>query len=356
LGENPIQRTTSFIPPFSYSYQCSSTFIASYAAVYVYTYLMVAFGSPVVTILIPMIRRSLSKGSGWIPILDFLLPKYLIPVTEDLEKAPRKLFNKNRFVSFAITDTATLITFGGIFPPLSVVICVAIIIRALSILISMGKLLSNAEELGLTYYTQQLLQDCADIPEIFGKLLWLILPFAALIFSLFIFDTHGDQVTWRHAYPLPLVMCFMPFFFLLLRMLYKSSQVKPIVDRYLEWIRIHVPFAWILLKSRPKEIGLRATTIVSQSTRLSIIPNSRKIQCVSPQLSDHRDDPANLAPNSVQARKSITPIEDFEEKRPVDGMDRHQESKVTSVEDIQKVDEHRRPVEIIDDLDIEEMP
>ncbi len=195
----------------------------------------------------------------------------------------------------------------------------------------MGKLLSDAEEMGLKYYSQQLLQDCADIPEIFGKLLWLILPFSALIFSMFIFDTHGDQVTWRHAYPLPLVMCLMPFFFLLLRMFYKSPKIKPIVDRYLEWIRLHVPFAWILLKSRPEEIGLRATIIVS---------SYRKMQSVVPESNSQSNGPSNSGPLKSETR------EDFEEgKLHRDGMN----------EDLRKVDENRQPVGIIDDLDIEEM-
>lgn len=61
LGEYEVERTTSFIPPFSYSYQCSSTFIASYAAVYVYTYLMVAIVGPFFTYVLVTLRLYLSK-------------------------------------------------------------------------------------------------------------------------------------------------------------------------------------------------------------------------------------------------------------------------------------------------------
>lgn len=196
-------------------------------------------------------------------------------------------------MTYAIVDTAVLITFGGIFPPLSFVICIGIFTRAFYILYFMGKMLSIADELNLSEYSEQLLQDCADIPDIFSKLLWLILPFAALIFSLFIFDTYGDSVTWRKAYWLPLIMYFVPFIFLFLRYIYKLPQIKPTVDKFFDWCRERIPFAKVLLKSRPQDMGLRATVIVSQSTRLSTItfrsPNGiTPITPISPSSKDSK--------------------------------------------------------------------
>ncbi len=114
--------------------------------------------------------------------------------------------------------------------------------------------------------------------------------------------------------------------------------------------------AWILLKSRPEEIGLRATIIVSQSSRLSILPSFRKVQCVVPESKIQIFDPSNL--RHVQSDQNIIPIDDFEEgKRHGDEINHHQQSNVTSVEPegLQKVDENRQPVEIIEDLDIEEI-
>jgi Leucine-rich repeat (LRR) protein len=344
LGERAVQKTTSFFPPFNYSYQCSSTFIASYAAVYVYTYMVVALISPLAISLLLRLRQALPQQSSLRRSLTSLLPQYIVPVEEGREEGKR-LFNKNFFVTSAITDTAVLITFGAVFPPLSFVICVAIMIRAFLILFMIGKLLCAAEERSLPEYSRQLLQDCADIPETFGKLLWLILPFAALIFSLFILDTYGDAVSWRGALIPTAAMCSVPLLFLLLRRVYVHPAVKPGADRFFDWCRDNIPLAKLLLKSRPKDLGLRATTIVSESARLSTVAFRSTVVGVLPHAV--RTQPSE-APRSVgKSVKKVTPMDDQEGERRGEG-GRISPSK-------EKDDDRRPPMKVLSDMDIEEL-
>jgi Leucine-rich repeat (LRR) protein len=338
LGERSVEKTTSFFPPFNYSYQCSSTFIASYSAVYVYTYMMVALISPVVVALLFKLRQNLPARSSLQRRVDLLLPRYLIPVEEGRQMGKR-LFNKNFFVTSAITDTAVLITFGAVFPPLSFVICVAIMIRAFLILYTIGNMLRAAEEHSFPEYSQQLLQDCSGIPEIFGKLLWLILPFAALIFSLFILDTYGDAVSWKRALIPTAAMCSVPLLFLLLRRVYLLPAVKPAADEFFDWCRDNVPLAKLLLKSRPKDLGLRATTIVSESARLSTVA-FRSTIAVLPHSATRTQPAETLRPG-----KSVAQV------MPMNCKD----SDGGAVPLTEKENEARPPMKVMNDLDIEEL-
>jgi Leucine-rich repeat (LRR) protein len=319
LGENPVERSTSFSPPFSYSYQCSSTFIASYSAVYVYSYMMVAV-SPLIIFLLHRAKRLFSPQHTFLHrSINSILPKYLVPEAED----ERSLFNKNLFITYAITDTAVLITFGGIFPPLSFVICVSIMIRAFWILSALGKLLADAEDGSIPEYSQRMLHDCAGVPEIFGKLLWLILPFASIIYSLFILDTYGDAVSWKKAWIPTVVMWTIPFLFLALGRIYKHPSVKPLADDFFDWCRKNIPLLKVLLKSRPQDLGLRATVIVSQSARLSTVAFRKVGVGVTPHTTPRVDDsnrPASsVVPSDIENMNKVTPFmnEKEDDQRPV---------------------------------------
>jgi hypothetical protein len=178
---------------------------------------------------------------------------------------------------------------------------------------------------------QELLQDCADIPEIFGKLLWLILPFSALIFSLFILDTYGDAVSWEKALIPTGVMCCVPFLFILLRWIYLHSSVKPYVDEFFDWCRKHVPVAKVLLKSRPQDLGLRATTIVARSARLSAGISTRIFPAIEPaSISNLSANPA-----SHQSLTKVMPLDQL-------GLS-------------SKNDEQRPAMEVSNDVSIEEL-
>jgi hypothetical protein len=332
-----VTKTITFSPPFLYSYQCSSTFISSYAAVYVYSYMMVAMVSPLLTFLLCKFRQSLSSSSSSPQLfVDSLLPPYLLPVDKNFVLGT-KLFFRNFFITTAIIDTAVLITFGAIFPPLSFVICCAILIRAFSLLYSLGNLLLEADENSFPQYSQQLLQDCADIPEIFGKLLWLILPFAALIYSLFILDTYGDAVSWQRALIPTVTMCAVPILLILLRKIYSHSSVKPHVNEFFDWCSQcgkQTPLVNFFL-IRHQELNLKATTIVTKAAFFSVHP---------PHL---RSKPVPIAPDPVSQSSLPGPS--------VISLACSQVMPIDLPSESNKEDAQRPPLKVWNDLDIEEL-
>jgi hypothetical protein len=44
----------------------------------------------------------------------------------------------------------------------------------------------------------------------FVNSVWIVVPFTALFYALFLFDTLGDAVGWRAALWAPLLMCSLP--------------------------------------------------------------------------------------------------------------------------------------------------
>ncbi len=112
------------------------------------------------------------------------------------------LFHRERVLVGLVGDAAVLMTFGTIFPPMAVVICITIGINSVIIQLMIGRFVS------LSYYdTQRYLRplvsfinnECKDI----GKLLSVVLPTISILASSFwafaLFDCLGDKVGIHRA-------------------------------------------------------------------------------------------------------------------------------------------------------------
>jgi hypothetical protein len=105
-----------------------------------------------------------------------------------------------------INKLAVLMTFGAIFPPLAAVVCFAVMAQILYLQTMMGRYvenLMNGEYLVLsnnidTRYLQleALGHEVTMIATALKQSAINVLPFAALFYSLFIFDTAGDDKGW----------------------------------------------------------------------------------------------------------------------------------------------------------------
>ncbi len=123
------------------------------------------------------------------------------------------LFHRERVLVGLVGDAAVLMTFGTIFPPMAVVICITIGINSLIIQLMIGRFVS------LSYYdTQRYLRplvsfinnECKDI----GKLLAVVLPTISILASSFwafaLFDCLGDKVGIHRALWIVIVVASMP--------------------------------------------------------------------------------------------------------------------------------------------------
>lgn len=116
----------------------------------------------------------------------------------------------SKFLVNTLCNIGILITFGAIFPPLSVVICASILVDTRFVQLMIGRLLTKAEAANLPHYCQQLDRDCEGANKAFRHVIWLLLVFTCLFYSLFVFDTLGDAEGWRRALWAPLTMISLP--------------------------------------------------------------------------------------------------------------------------------------------------
>jgi hypothetical protein len=126
---------TSYAPPFMYNYQCSSSVIASYASVYVYMFLFVAFIKPVFVIILARRYATLSPSSKLYRLMDEVIYTLLRPN----QVSPNKvILNKERLVLRIIGKLAVFLTFGVMFPPLAVVSCIALLVDTYMVQLMIG--------------------------------------------------------------------------------------------------------------------------------------------------------------------------------------------------------------------------
>jgi len=251
---------TSYLPPYKYSYQCSSTLVSSYASVYVYAFIMLGLGTPLLDTLMKALHTRLltppaedvqpsAAALTTAAAIEALLPLLLLPLrsefpkpvegttaVEETEKvsnpvhspaleteylpAPKTssvgvsvvtvenyepnreaplLFPFDEFIVQMVSSFTLLVTFGAVFPPLAVVICVALLSQTYYAQILVGQLAAAARTSGLPAYILVLDRELDGASRAFYSTIWLVIPMAAVIFSFYIFDTVGDAVDWTTA-------------------------------------------------------------------------------------------------------------------------------------------------------------
>lgn len=207
--------TTSYIPPYIYSYQCASTFISDYAEVFVYMYLQIAFITPLIQfVLYEGIQRGyVDPKRFWIfrNMQWKLLRDHTLNDTDDAKLQLTKrleIFRANVFVCELLSAIGILMTFGVVFPPLSVVIFVAIVVVTHITELLVGRLLVtdryNQE------FRDKLVMDCNQLVSLFAESMWVVTPFVSLFYAYLLFDTLGDAVDWQNALWLPLTVLGLP--------------------------------------------------------------------------------------------------------------------------------------------------
>jgi hypothetical protein len=209
--------TTTLSPPFIYSYNCASLLPVNYTAVYVYMAIMGGIIGPLVKVLVKYFAAHYVKTlkeedqdvrthHQWIS----RLPLYIQPLTQwpsslkeeeksydfrFLQKSKfihQRIFDKNRFIVQVTSFLAILFSFGVLFPPLMIVLALAIISVSLFEQWNIGDILSRSQQLGFHWYWYKL---AVDLEGIGGTFLTVILPMtmvSCLLFAFLLFDTFGD--------------------------------------------------------------------------------------------------------------------------------------------------------------------
>jgi hypothetical protein len=224
---------TSFEPPFIYSHQCSSAILTNYASVYVYMFAMAAFIKPVLLVFMEKFYREIPPDSILHIFIENTMYELLKPPTErQINSATRTLFKKDRFALRLISKLTVFLTFGVVFPPIAIVICVAFYSETYLNEIILGKYLSSIEDETLRVLCSLKLQRDSEgaLDLLYTPTMRLVIPFTAFFYACFVFDIYGDAVGTNNALWAALLLIFLPLAVYLTRemlfMLFVNKQPR----------------------------------------------------------------------------------------------------------------------------------
>jgi len=230
---SPIQTTfgTSYLPPFEYNYQCSTSLVTNYAVFYVILFTMNTIINPIAIIFIDLI-----KLNNKYPSLNKYLPKLLRPLDNLMTSSNqvtlmRPIFHRDFFVIRIINQLAVLVTYGAIFPPLAPIICLTVCSYTFTTQIMIGRLHYLASNDAMYHEIQlRLERDCKGTIVLLSRCLWIITPYASLVYALFVNDIFGSSVGYELGILSAMIMMIIPTILLVLSQLISKAESKSVLS------------------------------------------------------------------------------------------------------------------------------
>jgi Leucine-rich repeat (LRR) protein len=211
----PAFISTSYNPPFTYSYQCSSSFITYYAPTFVLLCLLRAFVSPLQQFLVYHLHRRSAPGSRWNALLDsLLLPnlKSIVPGQAARRDVFKPFFDANQLLLSLVTYLGILLTFGAVFPPVALAILVTLLAVFHFNKLKVNRFIRRAVEQEQLDYVDVVEAESAraGFLPVLQRAAWMLVTVSCWFYTLFLFDTLGDAVGFGGAYWVLIVMPLMP--------------------------------------------------------------------------------------------------------------------------------------------------
>jgi Leucine-rich repeat (LRR) protein len=247
-------QSTSYSPPFIYSYQCSSKVVINYIPIYLLTFIFTGILFPlkniILKILYDRIRSTTSEQEEHIDggidpeenvsdaknkvqqkqsfaltlVKTFLptnlqeLPDYTNP--NDVIDRKITLFNKIKFLTILSSSLVIMIVFGILFPPLALVGAISLILLSFYEEMVIGRILTEARKLkgssSSLYYERKLEEDCSGMNSSLKLALFPIIIVSCFFLAYILLDTWGDKDGWQAALPISILMATMPLIIFLI--------------------------------------------------------------------------------------------------------------------------------------------
>jgi Leucine-rich repeat (LRR) protein len=214
-----VQGFTTYKPDFTYSYQCSSSFVTYYAPTFVIMCIISGFVVPGYHLLLMLLRRKLSPIYRLYSVVTAVTPRILreLPSPQDLAQARsdplyRPAFNVTQLTVSLLTYLALLLTFGALFPPLAVCCAVTMGLVVLTARLEVGRYVSAAVAADRQDCLDEVESACAGVavPDRLRVGLHLVLAMSCVFYTLFLFDTLGDKVGFAGAFWVLIVVPLLP--------------------------------------------------------------------------------------------------------------------------------------------------
>jgi len=220
--------TTSYRPPFTYSYQCSADFITYYAPVFVFVCILSTFFIPLIQVFsIKCKLPNILQFSNLFHPMDNLQVQSLVYIDE--------IFGS---LVFLITFVGLILTYGAIFPPLAITFFITICSHTYSNQVIIGRFITNVVQLR-AYAQLNMLDNNLKVQPLLStieKCGWVLLYVSCSFYTLILFDILGNVVGFYQAYWVLIVMPCIPVFIYVFVELYKwihflnSKKIDPRKD------------------------------------------------------------------------------------------------------------------------------
>lgn len=211
----PAISSSTYSPPFKYSYQCSASFVTYYSPTFVYVCFVATFISPLVQVAAHKVHAWLPRYTLLFRMLDYFLPPALKPVEMDkpiIREVFNPIFDANLVLISLLTYLGIMLTFGAVFPPLGVALAVNIIAVAYFEKAKIGRFIGLIIDSGRLGYLDVIEQECQGMGSIFKlrQAMWMLITFSFAFYSVFLFDTLGNTIGIGRAIWVLLVVPFAP--------------------------------------------------------------------------------------------------------------------------------------------------
>jgi hypothetical protein len=135
------------------------------------------------------------------------------------------IFHRQRMLVRVVGFFALLISFGIVFPPLGVVMALAIISLTYFEQLTIGMILYESEQAGYDWYREKLGYDVDGMVESMVTAVFPMMAVASLLFASLVFDTIGDKHGFGPALIAAILMSLVPGFVFLVRFIqtYRST-------------------------------------------------------------------------------------------------------------------------------------
>ncbi len=185
-----------FTPPFTYSYQCSASFITAYAPAFVYMSISNVFLHPVLQYVLLRVYLRADSTSFDYKFASWSLPRLLKPPSQQVQENQQKpsIIGASGVLVTLFTQLGILLTFGAIFPPVALAMTVSIASIVYLTRFKVQRFVQAAVDAQLVGYLQVINAECAGVGtrEQMQLAVKIIVCYCCAFYTLFLFDALGD--------------------------------------------------------------------------------------------------------------------------------------------------------------------
>lgn len=191
--------TLQVTPPFTYSYQCSASFITSYAPTFIYMSVTTVFVHPLTQYLLMQIHERLAVHESTRRMISILVPRVLLTPSADFSRSidvrkQSSLVDVVGTLITVLTHLGILFTFGVLFPPVALAMAVSISATIYQTRYKVQRLLRAAVDAQLMMYLDLIDADCQGVgtSDQMQLAVKIIVCYCYAFYTLFLFDALGD--------------------------------------------------------------------------------------------------------------------------------------------------------------------